>query len=397
MSLPSYMLQAEEEKETGVKSLEALWVDKILESLNMDTAFDIYHFADMMMCDRLKINIIKFFAMNVVCLFERVFKSQADQMPQYLWHDIENFIKSEAKDKYTWQNFDELDKLPIKIDCFSGYSELPSKDEWDEIYAGLLELYQSNEDVEENRALLQRAKEVKNWYRRLLKKIRNKKSTSISDNKKSFDLEAPEDSDNDSDDDIFISDEDIDQPSHDLITSDDEKDNQDELEYQNKFYQEFYQCILNFISEYIGDDIFKDFVEGRKKSSDSPFVFETFQANNTRKYQKHKANKKNKKVKKISNADRKRTESNASITEWLITSEKVVPEIDEKTAKQLKKEMKAKIKELMPLPAPKPTVSLDDLDYQIVEVNGEYKKVKSELVEKQSFKLQDMLDKKKQK
>jgi hypothetical protein len=81
----------------------------------------------------------------------------------------------------------------------------------------------------------------------------------------------------------------------------------------------------------------------------------------------------------------------------LITSEKVVPEIDEKTAKQLKKEMKAKIKELMPLPAPKPTVSLDDLDYQIVEVNGEYKKVKSELVEKQSFKLQDMLDKKKQK
>lgn len=66
----------------------------------MDTAFDIYQYADSLMCDRLKINVIKFLAINVVSLFERVFKAQVEQMPQYLWHDIENFIKSDSTNKY---------------------------------------------------------------------------------------------------------------------------------------------------------------------------------------------------------------------------------------------------------------------------------------------------------
>jgi len=61
----------------------------------MDTAFDIYQYADTLMCDRLKINVIKFFSINAVSLFERVFKSQVDNMPQYLLHEIENFMKSE--------------------------------------------------------------------------------------------------------------------------------------------------------------------------------------------------------------------------------------------------------------------------------------------------------------
>lgn len=99
-----------------VKSLEDSWIDKILESLNMDTAFDIYQYADFLIWDRLKINVIKFLAINVVSLFERTFKSQIDQMPQHLWHDIENFIKSESVNKYCWQDSSELDSLPASIE-----------------------------------------------------------------------------------------------------------------------------------------------------------------------------------------------------------------------------------------------------------------------------------------
>mmetsp|Transcript_2194 Transcript_2194/g.2071 ORF Transcript_2194/g.2071 Transcript_2194/m.2071 type:complete len:82 (-) Transcript_2194:1258-1503(-) len=81
------------------------------------------------MCDRLKINVIKFLALNIVSLFERAVKPQVSQLPQYLWHDLENFIKSESGDKYSWQNFKEIDALPKSIEAFGGYSDLPSKEE----------------------------------------------------------------------------------------------------------------------------------------------------------------------------------------------------------------------------------------------------------------------------
>lgn len=288
----------------------------------------------------------------------------------------------------------ELDSLPSSVDNFSGYSELPTKDECDEIYASLFELYQSNEDVEANKALLQRVKEVKHWYRKLLKKIRNRKNTSISDSKKSIGLESPdhEPVQDDDDDDIFISDEDLDEPCHNAaVSSDDEEHEEEKLEDKYEFYLSFYENILKFIAEYIGDETYKDFVTGRKKSSDNPFVFEVFQSNNNRKQTKKKGKKKRKTTEV--EAERKRTISNASLGE----KPQPVVVVNPKLEMEQKKEMKAKIKELLPLDPPKPTVSLDDPEYHIVEVNGVYKKVRLDKEIKQSNKLKDLLEKRKHK
>ena len=124
-----YQISSKDKKSDEIQSLQDVCIDKILESLNMDTAFDIYQYADFLMCDRLKINVIKFLAINVVSLFERIFKAPVDQLPQYLWHDIENFIKNEASDKYCWQDFVELDNLSSSIENFGGYSDLPTVEE----------------------------------------------------------------------------------------------------------------------------------------------------------------------------------------------------------------------------------------------------------------------------
>ena len=104
-------------------------MDRILKSLNLDSAFDIYTYSDHLMCDRLKVNIIKFLSINIVSLFERTYKAQVDQMPQYLLHDLENFIKNKDKNKYFWQDLVGLDYLPSEIDNFGSQTEMPTKDE----------------------------------------------------------------------------------------------------------------------------------------------------------------------------------------------------------------------------------------------------------------------------
>jgi hypothetical protein len=65
--------------------------------------------------------------------------------------------------------------------------------------------------------------------------------------------------------------------------------------------------------------------------------------------------------------------------------------------KEQKKEMKAKIKKLLPKEPPKPTVSLEDLDYQIIEVGGVYKKVRFDKIDQNKTNLNELLNKKKQK
>ena len=315
----------------------------------MDTVFEMYQFADSIMSDRLKINVIKFISINVVCLFERVFKSQVDQLPQYLWHDIENFIKSENKTKYFWQNFDELNELPSEIENFSGYSALPTKEEWDEIYAGLFELYHSNENVEENNALLQRVKEIKSWWRKLLKKIRHRKNTSTSGRKPSEEeKQLKEDL---KEDDIFISDEDIDGMEENLKSSSDEE-TEDSIGYKYEFYWEFYDAILLFITDYIGSDIFKNFVSKRKQSSENPFVFEVFQNQNKRKESKRNKNRQE----RMKQRKKKNSEAERKLTDTLLESERKLPKKKTKMTKEQKKEMKKKILDLMPKAPPKPIV-----------------------------------------
>lgn len=62
---------------------------------------------------------MKFLSINITALFERVFKPQVDQLPQYLWHDLENFIKNKSSDKYFWQDCEVLDNLGKKCNKFS--------------------------------------------------------------------------------------------------------------------------------------------------------------------------------------------------------------------------------------------------------------------------------------
>jgi len=179
-------------------------------------------------------------------------------------------------------------------------------------------------------------------------------------------MEEAKQKDEDSDD-IFISDEDFDNLSDEVC--DIEDDNPEEtFEEKYEYYSQFYQSILEFINNFIGEDIYKDFINKRKQSSENPFIFEVHQSQKTRKENKKKANKNKKKKKQSDAGARKLTD--------LSTGENKPVKIDAKTAKEQKKEMKAKIKELLPKEAPKPTVFLDDEpEYHIVEVNGEYKKV----------------------
>ena len=366
----------------------------------MNTAFDIYIYADSLMCDRLKINVIKFLAINIVSLFERVFKSQVDQMPQYLWHDLENFIKNRSSNKYFWQDFSNLDILPCNICNFGFQTELPTKDECNEIYEDLLRLYQEGDSNEPSGQLMQRAKDIKHWYRKLLKKIRNRKSTN-EDNRKYSTNSFPENDD----DDIFISDEDIDGieesskedvQEHLKIRRDSSEE--DESSDMFAFYNQCFESINKFISEFIGDEVFKDFQDNRKKSFNAPFIYEA-----TKNFSKFENNK----IKKNKNKSKKQNKHKIDVRDRTISNasdknEKSFKNIDKtdgikKAEKKLtKKEMKKKIKALLPPAPPKPTVSLDDPEYHIVEVNGEFKYMKNDdhKYEKKKQKESQPIDKK---
>lgn len=108
-------------------------------------------------------------------------------------------------------------------------------------------------------------------------------------------------------------------------------------------------------------------------------MFEVFQNQTTMKLNKKKCskkqNKKNKKQKqKLSDAQ-----------EAVVSKEKTILEIqeDDKALMLKKKEMKAKIKELLPKDPPKPLFLIDDEpEYHIIEVNGEYRKVSLEMEKK---------------
>eukprot|EP00345_Euplotes_harpa_P010209 CAMPEP_0168340214 /NCGR_PEP_ID=MMETSP0213-20121227/13930_1 /TAXON_ID=151035 /ORGANISM="Euplotes harpa, Strain FSP1.4" /LENGTH=494 /DNA_ID=CAMNT_0008346407 /DNA_START=2203 /DNA_END=3688 /DNA_ORIENTATION=- len=313
-------------------------------------------------------------------------------MPQHLWHDIENFIKSESVNKYCWQDSSELDSLPASIEESSigqigflpafeigsqiaGAStvKLPSQEECEEIYEGLLEIYHSNEDVDQNKALLQRAKEIKNWCRKLLKKLRTKKTSSLSDvNKNTSKVKEPKIRD---DDDIFISDEELDGVSDYELddSSSDEEDREAKFEEKVRFYSEFYDRILNFISDFIGDDIFQDYIRGHKKASKNPFVFEVFQANNAKKITKNK--KQNQKKKEATNEKKSRLRTESTTSSIPETPESKLP-IDSPAPTPVQAPLPKLPKPACKAPRPAPTVPIEEPEYHYVEIKGEYKYVR---------------------
>jgi DNA repair exonuclease SbcCD nuclease subunit len=155
--------------------------------------------------------------------------------------------------------------------------------------------------------------------------------------------------------------------------------------------RDLYQGILLFITEYIGDDVYKDYTTGRKSSSENPFVYEVFQSQTTRKLNKKKCNKKQSKKNRM----QKLSDAQADVV-----TEKSISELkeDAKTLKQKKIEMDAIIKELLPKDPQKRTISLDDEpEFHIIEVNGEYRKVNLEDVKKHEIKFESLSEKHKQK
>ena len=211
----------------------------------------------------------------------------------------------------------------------------------------------------------------------------------------------------DDDIDIFISDEDIDdydsqdeeaQPSYTTnetvdrrmsVADSDDTEIVDEQADMLAFYTECFENINKFISEFIGDENFKTYTSIRKKSSNTPFIYESQEADSCKtaalvgKTQSKKGKRKNK-----NKNGRDRVTSGA-----MATTEKLGDPPEEKPKnkaamimqeKLKKKEMKDQIKALLPLEPPKPTVSLDDPEFHIVEVNGEFKYMKND--EHESFK-----------
>jgi hypothetical protein len=69
------------------------------------------------MSDKLKINILKYLALNITSLLEPQFALR--KIPQYLIHDLEKFLKIRSVDKYSWQDMEELDSLPTESAVFS--------------------------------------------------------------------------------------------------------------------------------------------------------------------------------------------------------------------------------------------------------------------------------------
>lgn len=255
-----------------------------------------------------------------------------------------------------------------------------------EIYEDLLKFYQSEESAEPTEELMLRTREIKSWYRKLIKKLRNRKNTqgeemdilhSDDDDVKSLDLD-----DSDADDNSDSS------PVNKVHRrSSEHEDRENHFDQMIEFYNECLQNINKFIHDFIGIDKFKSYSENRKKSFSAPFIYETTnepsstEKSDSSKQIVKKQNKKSKKKK--SNANKDRTESNASVGNQ--ASHKLSDadmaknkELEQKDKKLTKKEMKEKIKALLPLEPPKPTVSLDDPDYHIVEVNGEFRKIKNE-------------------
>lgn len=70
------------------------------KSINLDNALKLYETADLLLIEELKINCLKFIALNIVSYLETSYIERLSQLPVYLLRDLENFIKLEDCEKF---------------------------------------------------------------------------------------------------------------------------------------------------------------------------------------------------------------------------------------------------------------------------------------------------------
>ena len=85
-------------------SLSELCLNKLSRSLTLENCLDLYQFGDMYFNEELKINCLKFIALNIVSFFSEGSKLAENLigLPIYLLKDLENFIKEKYIQKFLW-------------------------------------------------------------------------------------------------------------------------------------------------------------------------------------------------------------------------------------------------------------------------------------------------------
>ena len=85
-------------------TLSELCLNQLSRSLNLENCLDLYQFGDMYFNEELKINCLKFLALNIVSYFSEGSKLSQNLMglPIYLVKDLENFIKEKYIQKFLW-------------------------------------------------------------------------------------------------------------------------------------------------------------------------------------------------------------------------------------------------------------------------------------------------------
>lgn len=92
-------------------SLSDHCIKVLSESLSIDNALDILDNADMQQIDELKVNTLKFIALNIVSFLEGTSLERIYKLPVYLIRELENFLKAETIEKFSFFNMNQLDLL----------------------------------------------------------------------------------------------------------------------------------------------------------------------------------------------------------------------------------------------------------------------------------------------
>jgi hypothetical protein len=98
-------------------SLVSITTDLISRNLTVETALDTYMRADHLMLDELKVNTLKFIALNIVSFLESCHFERLIGMPVYLIRELENFLKVKDIDKFRFfamEPFEENVQLALE-------------------------------------------------------------------------------------------------------------------------------------------------------------------------------------------------------------------------------------------------------------------------------------------
>lgn len=97
--------------EDYIPSLSDHCVKVLSENLSVDNALDLLENSDMQQMEELKINTLKFIALNIVSFLEGTSLERIYKLPVYLIRELENFLKAENIDKFSYQSMNQLDLL----------------------------------------------------------------------------------------------------------------------------------------------------------------------------------------------------------------------------------------------------------------------------------------------